>query len=282
MAISLYDILGLSAFENQLKRGNQMKQQAKLIFVGLGALLLAGLWPTTARAQQKMEVKEKPPMYSYVAEWEVARDKFKEIENQLGKNSAPMEKMLSDGAIVGFGTDVNLVHKEGESTHDIWWSSMSWASLMKVDLTLRNSNADAPVLATGKHFDRIYAARYYNWRSGSFTNGYTRVGIWKLKTDAPDNAVDQLSKSLYVPMFEKLLADGSIYEYEIDEEAIHTGDPSIFVIVVIANGPEGLDKLTAALGESLKGAPFALPAFGSWVDYAAHRDGLDLTTGTYK
>jgi hypothetical protein len=28
--------------------------------------------------------------------------------------------------------------------------------------------------------------------------------------------------------------------------------------------------------------PFALPAFGSWVDSSAHRDGLYLTTATYK
>jgi len=74
--------------------------------------------------------------------------------------------------------------------------------------------------------------------------------VWKLKADAPNDAIDQVAKNFYVPLFEKLLADGSIYEYEIDERTIHTEDPSEFVIVFIANGPEGLDKWSAAITDS--------------------------------
>jgi hypothetical protein len=258
-----------------------MRQHTKWMFVSASAFALIGFSPSNA--QQKMEVKEKAPMYSYVANWEVSRDKFKDIEGQLGKNDALMRKQLSDGALIGFGNDVTLVHRDGESTHDVWWSSMSWSGLMKVLEAIKTSPAaDAPVLATGKHNDRIYAARYYNWRPGSFTNGYTRVAIWKLKQSAPDNAIDQVAKSFAVPMFEKLLADGAIYEYEIDEEAVHSGDPATFVIVFIGNGPEGLDKGSAALTEYSKTIPFALPAFGSWVDTSAHRDGIYKTTGAYK
>ena len=48
------------------------------------------------------------------------------------------------------------------------------------------------------------------------------MGDYKLKPDAPENAVESLSKSFIVPLLEKLLADGAIVEYEIDTEAIHT------------------------------------------------------------
>ena len=82
-------------------------------------------------------------------------------------------------------------------------------------------------------------------------------------------------------MFEKLLADGAIYEYEIDEEAVHTGDPATFLLVFIGNGPEGLDKGSAALAELSKTVPFALSAFGSRIDSGAHRDGLYLTRASY-
>jgi hypothetical protein len=34
--------------------------------------------------------------------------------------------------------------------------------------------------------------------------------------------------------------------------------------------------------DSEKGIPFAGAAFGSWIDYPAHRDSLDVTTATYK
>ena len=48
-------------------------------------------------------------------------------------------------------------------------------------------------------------------------------------------------------MLEKLLADGSIVEYEIDTEAIHSEAPGAFSIDVISPNAEGLDKLNATL-----------------------------------
>ena len=50
-----------------------------------------------------------------------------------------------------------------------------------------------------------------------------------------------------MPVLEKLLADGSLIEYEIDTEAIHTEAPGAFWIDVISPNAEGLDKLNAAL-----------------------------------
>ena len=162
-----------------------MRQQPRWVWVSAYALTLVGLWPAAANAQ-KMEVKQRAPMYSYIANWEVSRDKFNDLERQLGANNALMEKRLADGSVVGFGNDTTLVHHDGESTHDIWWSSMSWGGLMKTLEAIKAAGAgNAPVFATGKHSDRIYTARYYNWRAGSFTNGYTRVAIWKLKPAAP-------------------------------------------------------------------------------------------------
>ena len=260
-----------------------MKQQTKWMLMSVCAIPLVGLGSATANAQQRMEVKAKAPMYSYIANWVVSRDKFKDTEGQLGTNNGLMAKRLADGSLIGFGNDITLVHREGESTHDTWWSSMSWGGLMKVLEDVKaTGTSNAPVFAASKHNDRIYAARYYNWRAGSFTNGYTRVAIYKLKPAAPQDAIDQVAKSFVVPMFEKLLADGAIYEYEIDEEAVHSGDPATFLIVYIGNGPEGLDKGSSALAEFGKTVPFALSTFSSWVDSPAHRDGLYLTTATYK
>jgi hypothetical protein len=260
-----------------------MKTQWKWMFAGVCALLLAGLCPAPVRAQQKMEVKEKPPMFSYVANWGVSRDKWKDIESEVAKDNARMAKFLSSGDVVGYGSDINLVHQEGESTHDDWWSSMSWAGLLKVLQDNKAAGtADAPVFAASKHHDDIFVSRYYNWRSGSFTNGFTRIAQWKLKADAPDDAIEKMAKNFLVPMYEQLLADGSIYEYEIDEQAIHTAAPGEFWVIVIANGPEGLDKARLAQRDAGQANPFAFSAFGSWVDESAHRDYLDMTSATYK
>jgi hypothetical protein len=103
-----------------------------------------------------------------------------------------------------------------------------------------------------------------------------------LKADAPDDAVETLSKTILVPFFEKLLADGTIHEYEVDTQALHTSAPGTFDLVYITANAEGLDKVDAALTESLKANPLIGPAFGSMVDFTAHRDSLARTTATYK
>ena len=52
--------------------------------------------------------------------------------------------------------------------------------------------------------------------------------MYKLKADAPNDAVDTLAKSAIVPMMEKMLANGTIVEYEIDTEADPHAAPGTF------------------------------------------------------
>ena len=59
------------------------------------------------------------------------------------------------------------------------------------------------------------------------------AAFYRLKPDAPDDAVETLSKELIVPLLEKLFADGTLHEYEVDTQAIHTEAPGTFVIVYL-------------------------------------------------
>ena len=153
---------------------------------------------------------------------------------------------------------------------------MSMAGLMNVlDQFYKSGSSVSPVLSSStKHADYIFVSRHYNWHSGSWKGAYTHGASYKLKPDAPDEALEMLSKSLIVPLLEKLLADGTIHEYEIDTEAVHTEAPGTFWVFYIAANADGLDKVNAALRETLKAAPLAGPAFGSLVDFSAHRDYL--------
>ncbi len=83
-------------------------------------------------------------------------------------------------------------------------------------------------------------------------------------------------------MLEKLIADGTLHEYEVDTEAIHTEAPGTFMIVYIAANAEGLDKVNTALREAIKSKPLDGAAFTSMVDIAAHHDELVRTNATYK
>jgi len=233
---------------------------------------------------QDPEVKEKPPMYTYVGNWVMPRARWDDLEKQRASTDKILDKALSGGTLVGYGDDTTVIHTEDGSTHDNWWSSMSMAGLMKVLEDLRAAgNVTAPILANAtKHWDAVYVSHYYNWHSGSRRGAYTHFSSYKLKADAPDDAVDTLSKSFVVPLMERLLADGTLVEYEVDEESIHTHAPGTFYLAYICASADGLDKVNAALGAALKASPFAGPAFGSMVDFSGHRDELDRTDAVYK
>lgn len=250
---------------------------------GLCALAIAVVTAVPARTQMS-EVKEKPPMYSYVGNWTIPRAQWADMDKQTAANQKNMEKAIADGTIVAYGNDMNLVHRPDGETHDNWWSSMSMAGLLSVlEQAYKSGSATSPVLASAtKHWDGMYVSRYYNWHSGSWKDVYTRVATYKLKPDAPNDAVDTLSKNLFVPLLEKLLADGAIHEYEIDTEVIHTEDPGTFVVEIIAANGAGLDKFNAAVRDIMKSSPLAGPALGSMVDFTPHRDYLARTNATYK
>ena len=245
--------------------------------------VMFAVWAMPAGAQSS-EVKEKPPLYTYVANWVIPRAQWGDMAKASTADDAILQKALASGAIVGYGSDETLVHSIDGSTHDSWWSAMSMAGLLNVlDQFYTTGTATSPVLAGAtKPWDNLWVSRYYNWHSGSFKNGYTRVGAYKLAKDAPDDAVDTLSKNVIVPLLEKLLADGTLYEYEIDTQALHTEAPGTFLIVYVAKNPEGLDKVDAAVRAMGKTNPLTGASFGSMTQSSAHRDELDLTNGTYK
>jgi len=259
-----------------------MKSRFSWIFACACALAMSAGSGVPARAQEGP--KEKPPMYSYEASWVIPRAQWAEMEKSANSNASILEKALADGTLVGYGSDTNEVHQPDGPTHDSWWSSMSMAGLLNVlGKFAQSGSSTSPVLASAtKHWDSITVSRYYNWHSGAFKGAYTRVAAYKLKPDAPDHALDMLCKSLFVPLFEKLLADGTILEYEIDTEAIHTDNPAMFWIIFITPNAEDLDKFNTALQAAQRMSSLGGAAFESMIDTSAHRDYLESSAGIYK
>jgi hypothetical protein len=259
-----------------------MKTKVGKVLVVVCAFAIAAVQATHVFAQS--EVKEKPPMYSYIGNWAIPRAQWAEMEKNTAADEKVLAKALAAGTIVAYGDDVNLVHSLDGETHDDWWSATSMAGVINIlEQFYQSGSASSPVLSSAtKHWDSILVSKYYNWHSGSFKNGYTHVGSYKLKADAPDDAVDTLSKNFIVPLLEKQLADGSIHEYEVDTEAIHSHSPGTFLIVYIAASPEGLDKVNTAVRDAVKASPLEVSAFGSMVDSPAHRDELLRTNATFK
>ncbi len=251
----------------------------------LAAICLFGLVVGMAMpALAQSDVKEKSPMYCYVSEWAIPRAQWAEMEKSDAADQPMLQKAMSDGMLIGFGNDVNLVHQVDGATHDEWWCSSSMAGVLNVlDGFYKSGSATSPVLQSAtKHWDDILVSRYYNWKSGTMKNGYTHGAMYKLKADAPGDTIDSLAKNVMVPRLEKMLANGTIMEYEIDTEAVHTSAPGTFFVFYLTPNADGLDKMTDSLRDTLKNNPLILPAFDSVTDNAAHRDYLDRTNATYK
>ena len=258
-----------------------MKEKCAALLGGLFIVGTAGFGSLPLYAQS-MEVKEKPAMYSYQANWQMPRAKWAEFEKPSPANDKQLSQALSSGALVAYGADKIEVHSAEGPTHDSFWSAMSMAGVLNMLDSLTKGPPDPMMQNATKHWDGIYVSHFYNWKPGTYKGAYTHVAYYKLKATAPDHAVESVSKDFIVPLMEKLLADGSIVEYEIDEEAIHTESPADFWVDYITQDASGLDKVNAALGQAIKTNTFAGPAFDAMVDSAVHRDYLSRSNVTYK
>jgi len=257
------------------------KQRRNLLAV-LVLGLIAGL-ALPAGAQQMPEVKEKPRMYTYLALWQLPRTQWGDWAKREAADASILQAAMANGTLIGYGDDTNLVHQPDAPTHDDWFQSMSMAGLMNtLDQFYKSGRAATPMQESAtKHWDNIYVSRYYNWHGGSWQGTYSYGSSYKLKEDAPNDAVDTLA-SVIVPRMEKLLADGTIHEYEIDTEAVHTMAPGTFWVFWLGAGADSLDKVNASLRDSLKANPLISPSFGGMVDFKDHRDYLARTNATYK
>jgi hypothetical protein len=246
----------------------------------LFVLMMSAVCAIPALAQTQ-EVKPKPPMLTYVANWQVPRANFPDMEK-----ASPIEdilkKALADGTIVGYGNDMTLVHTVDGETHDNWWSAMSMAGLVKVLEQIRAGGVPAPLASATKHWDNVYVSRYYNWKPGAYKGGFVHVSVYKFKADSPDDAYTAISEHLIVPTMEKLLADGTILEYELDTEAIHTSAPGTFAVVYVTPTAEGLDTVNKAIRDSQKAHPLGIDGFEAMTDYSGHRDELYKGDGIFK
>jgi hypothetical protein len=243
---------------------------------------LAGL--SAPAGAQTAEVKEKPPLYTYVANWTFARAKWGEVQKQDAATQKVLEKASAGGGLVGYGHDTSLIHSENGSTHDTFWSGMSLAAVLGAleDLEKGGDTGAALLASASKHHDTLYVSHYYNWKPGALKGAYTHAASYTLKESAPDDAVDIISKSFGVPLFEKLLAEGTIVEYEIDEQQIHTDAPNQFYVVYITRTAADLDKVDAAIKAGFGASTLLSPALSSMVDSSKHRDDLARTDGAYK
>ena len=252
----------------------------------IAGLLLSAVLAATAlpAAAQSAEVKEKPRLYTYAGDWIIPRQRWADMEKDNPATQKIFDHAVANGSVVAYGDSITLVHTADGPTHTGWWCAMSMAGLLNtLDEFYKSGSSVSPVLVSAtKHWDEVYVSRFYNWHAGSVKGGYVHGATYLLKADAPRNALETLSKNLFVPLFEKLVADGTVTAYQVAEQTIHTADPNLFFIFFLTPNAEGLDKVAAATREAVAANELAVPAIGSMVDFTPHRDYLARGNATFK
>jgi hypothetical protein len=249
----------------------------RIRLVGLVAcqLVCAATMLMAARpAMAQSAAAEKPAVYTYVSEWAVPRAMWADFKKVDDADMNDLKKAMADGTIISYGSFSVLNHQEGAPTHGTWFSATSMANLMKVLEGVRGApDATSPVLAASKHWDYILRSTEHNGHAGTFTNGYLRVARWPARAGSSDPD-GKIERATMVAILEKLLAAGALHSYTIDEEVVHSDEPGITFVVLVANGAEGLDKFDAAVDDMRKNNPVALAAYSSLIDAHGHRDTL--------
>ena len=248
------------------------------------ALSITAAGSFSAHAQGSSDDKEKPPIYTYVAQWAVARPDWPAFEKYDAAQKPVFDKLIADGTIVGYGFFKMAAHTEGSPNHGSWWTATSMANLMKVLSLVGAQSIPADIEkieAASKHSDLILTSRHYAVNPGSFENGYLRVATYRSKPGQGE-ATDKVINSYIVPFLNKLVADGALHSYSVDREVIHSGDPNVVDIAIVANNADGLDKFMAGLEANGKANPTGGPAFGAATESSDHRDFLAIASGASK
>jgi hypothetical protein len=239
------------------------------------AMALCFLWAVFGLFQSQMAAQAKDPVYIYVAEWEVPRAQWGDI-NKLDEQDRPvLDKLVADGTLIGYGAYTNLIHQEGEPTHGTWFSATSEGKLLKAleAIYAQPGLVGAPVQGASKHWDQILTGEIYNSKPGTSSGGYLTWSTWQIKPGAMHDYLE-LTKKVLVPAFEKLLAEGTITSYGQLMEDYHQHRMGIVYEYFTVPDAASMDKINKALEEVFAGTPALRGAIMNDTDRDGHRDFL--------
>lgn len=218
----------------------------------------------------------KPAVYTYISEWAVPRAQWGDMVKLDEQDKPLLDKLVAGGTLTGYGAFTNLIHQEGDPTHGTWLTATSEGNLLKAleAIYAQPGSTTSPVQGASKHWDYFLVGRIYNQRSGKSEGGYLSGAQWDVKPGQM-RAYNELVKSSIVPVFEKLLAEGTVSAYGMDTEDFHTGKAGRATFYFTTADAPGFDKASMALDEAFDKNPSLIGALESMVDREGHRDFLD-------
>lgn len=246
-----------------------MSKRVRFILAALALLLIV---PLAASAQ------EQKPTYIMVSDWGIPRAQWAEWTALSDKNAKPIfEKFSADGTILGWGLYATIVHDESGITHGSWFETASVAGVEKVLAELAKLPPN-PIMtaATTKHRDYLLQSQIHQSRAASGSNGYLRVNATLVKP-GKGQQWRELWEKYNKPLFDEMLANGTILAYWVEGEQVHTDNPSWVYIVFVTPDADGIDKFFAAAAarsqkRSAEERNAIAESFAGVTEGSAHRD----------
>jgi hypothetical protein len=247
----------------------------KRVLVLAVLLLVFGLAcpPTWAQGSSSQ-----PPIFTYVSEWNTPRAQWADMAKVEANIKPTMDALVADGTLLGYGTYENRIHSETTPTHGSWFQADSLANIFKaLDKIYAQAGATtAPAQAASKHWDFLFVSTTHGAKAYT-GSGYLRIISSELKPGKGE-AFLTAYRQYIVPVYEKLLADGAIVDYEFDTEYVVGNAPGRYFSAVVTKDAEGLDKVRTAIGEALEKNPAIGDAIASATEPNSRRDLLAHVT----
>ncbi len=210
---------------------------------------------------------------------------------EKGKGFAPLlDKLMQSGVVTAYGMDVDMLHVSGANNVAFWVEVPDFAALDKEIKALDEFEKANPRLMgdlramadPATHHDLIIGAREKN--GASVPAGSMPVNdfdIVRVKHGRMDDFM-ALFRKYDKPVLDKLVADGVIYAWELDTEAVHTMEPGLVWGIVTMPDLGAKDKVEAAFMASYKNLPEAErntvdKQYEEMIVAGSHRDNLAVS-----
>jgi hypothetical protein len=225
---------------------------------------------------QAQAAKGKPSVYTYVATWDVPRAQWPDIVKVDEDDRPVLDKLIADGTIINYGAYTNLIHQEGQPTHGTWFTATSEGNLLKAleVIYAHPGSVSAPVQGASKHWDQILTGDVYGGKGGS-SKGYLTWSRWVVKPGQM-HAFNELTKAAFVPVLDKLVADGTITSYGMLTEDFHETKLGTVYQYFTVPDAASLDKANKAFDDAFGNNPAIGDAMQALTEREGHQDFLTL------
>ena len=232
----------------------------------LWLLALAMFWSVSAYAQQ-----QSPQPLTFWSTYAVKPGKEDEFLNLVKTVGQPVrDKLMADGVVLAWGLEASMLRGHDTTTHTIWYAVADWSGIEKVQTAMAAQiaklSAEEPKPVKGQKAAMSLAERLrdavdlektkdYLTRDLVFVGGttmppagflpYTRYNFVRVK---PGKAAEyrRLWDKYNKPVYDKLVADGTILAYGLAVEELKTTNDATHFTWYAMKGLDSMDKVRSA------------------------------------